>query len=281
MPLARIVCVSFLACSAFLLAGALAHQPTEPAPVLKSDFVPQSAGASLLSPSGPSPLDDAIAALAPERTRWLELTVSQKGKQDGAAFEAEIYCIVGPDDRLRWDMRVQVGKTVSRQRIVSNGRLLWLGRRVANAFPRGELLILPTETGVPDRAQRLEARHKLLAEKGFVTLQTLLTNVRQQMQNPQRQAGTWKGKLVELVTGGWHGTGSVPSIWSTAGEARRCNVYFDQATRMPFRLEWWTEAGPNRPSTLLWEMEIRNLVINRPLAPEAFAHTFCFATLYN
>src|SRR5262249_27390331 len=132
MPLARIVVVLFLACLAFLLMGALTHRPTEPAPIPKNDFIPQAAESAA---TGPNPLDDAIAALAPERTRWLELTVSQKGKQDGAPFEAETYCIVGPDSRLRWDMRVQVGKAVSRQRIVSNGRLLWLGRRIANAFP--------------------------------------------------------------------------------------------------------------------------------------------------
>lgn len=260
------------------MTGALSHQPIEPAPIPKTDFVSKSAETSFV---GANPLDDAIAALSPNRCRWLELSVWQKGKHDGASFEAETYCVIAPDDRLRWDMRVQVGKTVSRQRIVSNGRLLWIGRRIADAFPSGELLILPTERSIPDAAQRHQERQRLLAEKGFVTLQTLLTSVRQQLEQPQLQPGTWKGKPVLLVAGGWHGSGHASSIWSATAEAKRCHVYFDPDTRMPLRLEWWTEATADRPRTLLWEMDIRNLIVNRPLAPEAFAHTFCFATLYN
>ena len=276
MPMARIVFLLFLVCSAFLLTGALAHHPTEPTPVVKSDFVAHSAATT-----GADLLDEAVAALSPARTRWLELAVVQKGKQDNAAFEAETYCIVGPNDLLRWDMSVQVGRTVSRQRIVSNGRLLWLGRRIADGFPHGEVVILPTESKIPDPQKRMEARHRLLSEKGFVTLQTLLTNVRQQLLNPQSQAGAWKGKSVELVAGGWQANKSSPGLRSAAAEATRCHVYFDPATRMPFRLEWWRALTPKQPATLLWEMDIQTLLINQPLAPEAFAHTFCFDTLYN
>lgn len=277
----RTIPLLFLACFAFLLTGALADQPSPPAPTPQSDFVPESPLLAPVSQVASSPLDEAIIRLSPARTRWLELTILQKGKQDDTSFEAQSHCIVGPDNLLRWDMRVQVGKTVSRQRVVSNGRLLWLGRRIADCFPTGELLILPTLTGGPNLLRQQHARHKLLAEKGFVTLETLLTNVRDHLERPLTQTGTWKGKPVLLVTGSWRGHGDGPNLGASATGAKRCNVYFDKATRLPFRLEWVTDGAAKTTPVVLWEMEIRKLVVNRPLPPEGFAHTFSFTSLYN
>src|SRR5205823_4546431 len=78
-----------------------------------------------VDPAATQVLDRAIQALDPKEIPWLETTLWQRAQGEGWSYQSEGRFLAAPGNRLRLDLKVQVGKTPGRSSQVCDGRYLW------------------------------------------------------------------------------------------------------------------------------------------------------------
>jgi hypothetical protein len=237
------------------------------------------AAGSATDPEALALLDQALAALAPERVQWLEATVWQQARCDDFTYRACGRLLTAPGDRARLDVNVMVGKTQGELRIVCDGQNLHRSIRVggdAATVTRVALPVLKDGFKTPEELTR--ARAQFAQEQGMAGLEPLLRGLRQGLQHAQFQHQDWKGTDVLAVTGTWpedaDQAAALPDIFKPRFQPRLCRIYLDARTFWPHRLEWWGSEKPSEPNTLLVETEFRDAVLNRTLSAEQCAAQF-------
>jgi hypothetical protein len=267
-----------------LLAGALKHPPD---PVVSAQTVGRLAPADPVGPSAPEDvvgtemLDQAIETLNPNRVEWLEAEVWQQVSCQDLTYQAEGHFRAAPGQRLRLQLGLRVGRVRGDMQVVSDGITIWQAQQVDSGprlVHRVELQAFLNALAQPDLppAQRAE----LLQHQGFAGLAPLLQGLRHRLVVTGRENLSWKGQPVTRLTLIW--PASPETLPVSAGQPwpalvpRKCLLYLDARSFWPHRLEWWGPEEAAGRDRLLFEMEFRNPVVNRPLTPEQCAREFTF-----
>jgi hypothetical protein len=214
-------------------------------------------------------LDQAIAAHAPGRPGWVEMTLWQRHHDEGSTHEIQGRYVAAPDQRLRLELQVRVGRTHGELILVNDGAALWQALRFDGGEPRLTQVSL---------AEEPEKGAEVLRQQAFLGVGPLLRVLRQGMHQPRRQAAHWQGKEVIQVSGDWPEDPSkladVPDYQRPRHPPRRCRLYLDAQTLWPHRIEWQGASAADGTAPLLLELEFRDPILNRPLPPERCAREF-------
>jgi hypothetical protein len=264
--------------SVLLVTGANVWKGTPPSPADPPALPPQAPP----DPEAVRLLDQALAALAPERVRWAEAAVWQRVSVRGLAYEAEGRYLLGPDHRLRLDLRTRVGRAEGELRVVCDGATLWQATRLSGGpwanvrrLDVNEVRALLDSPGVGP-----EAREQFLQAQGLAGPHPLLQGLRQRLTWVRKEAVRRNGRAWHKLTGTW--SEEAAREWAPPGQPwpeglpRQCRLYLDPQTLWPGRLEWW---GPDRPrvgEVALLQMEFRDPVLNRALTAAECAREFAF-----
>lgn len=243
---------------ALLLAGALAPQPAGP-------------HAALPDPAAARLLDDAVAALAPERLRWLRMGLWQQGNFSSLTYQAAGTFFAGPDHRLRLDLQVRAGNTANRLQVVSDGRRLWQVEQTGAAAPTVSCVNLGPVLEAVERPQtRPERREEFYRRQLFAGPGPLLESLRPGTTFAAPQPARWHDRAVLLLTG----VRAAPAREKTWPDflPRQCRLFLDARTLWPHRLEWWGPGPEQKADSLLLEVEFRDPVRNEVVPEQAFTY---------
>lgn len=264
MSWSRFLVLPLLAGVTLFAAGALTPQPSP----TESLFLPPPVFPVRADPAAAQVLQEAIAALAPDRLRWIKTELWQQASVPPLTFQARGLYLGGPDNRLRLDLQVQQDTARSRLLIVSDGRTLWQAQQIAGqdrAVSRLDLAKVLSALRRPDTSP--QRREDFFRRQFFLGLTPLLHDLQAALIFTRRQAARWRDREVILLTGVWS---APPPEWPISFP-RQCRLFLDARTRWPHRLEWW---GPlpkrNGCDCLLLQMEFRNPVVGRPLSEAQF-----------
>jgi hypothetical protein len=264
-PMRHFFVTSALVCLTLLLTGVMDRGALFSSPPNEDTFLPRSeaAGAGKL-------LERVLAGLAGDRLLWLEMSVRQKMLGDDP-FDAEGRFLLGPDQRMRLELRIATPGRVGRIVVVSNGSHLWRGRWVDDKAVAPFVEALP-----PPGRNNMRSRQEFLEARGLSGLLPLLRQIRQCLQEPVQQAGYWHGKPAIQVSGAWNAPEHVLKTLPPDLRARRCNIILDAETLWPHRIEWLGSPRPLNYPVALLQMDFRDHVINRALSPSECAREFRF-----
>jgi hypothetical protein len=253
-----------------LLTGALSR-PAPPA------AAPPGAGPA--DPAATQTLEEAIDRLS--RIAWMEATVWQQLACDEVAYQAQGRYLAGPDNRLRLDLQVRLGRSRAEMLAVSDGTTLWQSSRVAGgerSVSRVELAKVLQALATPGVA--LQVRDEFFQTQCIAGLCPMLKGLRARMSASRQEEVLWNGRAAHRLTLHW--SGEQAAALAAAGAEwpaylpRRCVLYLDAASLWPVRLEWWGPGAEPGPDTQLLQVEYRDPVLNRPLSPEECAREFAF-----
>ncbi len=265
MSRTRTLLFPFLAGLTVLIGGALTPTPTPgrvtaPVPIFPVHADPEAAAA----------LDQAIAALAPERVPWLRMDLWQRGNLAALAYQAEGVYVAGPEHRLRLDLQVRAGSAASRLQVVSNGRTLWQIEQTGAAKPTvarvelGDVFKALNSSGTSDERREEFYRKQLFAGPG-----PLLHSLKPGTIFTRRQRVRWHERDLILLTGVRNADRST-TPWPMF-LPRQCRLFLDARTLWPHRLEWWGPVPACDGDCLLMEVEFRNPVRGQEVPEQVFA----------
>jgi hypothetical protein len=258
-----------LACSTFLIAGALGRQGAAPA-LCGSHASPPEQGL----PAANDLLAEASSALAPDHLEWLETAVWQQVQGEEGHYVARGRYLTAPGKRLRLELAVRVGKTEGNLLLVSDGQTARQVIRVGQADPVVSQRPLRPSAKSPEEAASCNS---FPADLGAGGLDRILTGVRQHLTAPKVCRASWKGQAVFRIQGGWLADparpGELPPGLRPHATPRTCVVWLDARTLWPHRLEWGGEGGRDT-----WQVEFRDPLLNQPLAPARCARLFAVTT---
>lgn len=240
---------------------AAAQQPSQPArtPAVAPLAAPKlDAQAKII-------LDDAIQALDRSRLAWVETMIFQQMDVQGVLFRAEGIYLAGPDRRLHLNLKVHLGESIGKMKVVCDGKTVWeevqLGEGDKRTVSKVDLVRLD------DALRKDKAAPKALDEylQGlcFAGVSPLLQSMRNSMVPTQRENVHWNGHDVIKLTAVWSAD-MVKSITPTEKQPwpafvpKHCRLYLDEKTRWPLRIEWWGPSPPRGGDALLLQMEFRN-----------------------
>jgi hypothetical protein len=284
----RIVWLPLVIASLWLLAGALGQQPG-PAPSR-----PGAAPRSAPRPAPPPPpkadeaattvLDVAIKALDPKKLAWVETTLWQQANLQGLTFRAEGHYLAAPGNRLRLDLQVNLGGTLGKLLVVSDGKTWWERLQVGdNPQVNIQKMDLKTVLATLNSPNMLEqVRTEFFQRRSFTGVEPLLKAIRQQMTVTSQERLVWKDRPVTKLTAEWSEAAAKALIGANAAWPdflpRRCCLFLDadmdQARAWPHRIEWWGPASAGE--VLLLQMEFRNPKLGKLLSDEQYAQQFQF-----
>jgi hypothetical protein len=243
---------------------------------------PVSTGSSVENdPAALAILDQAVAALAPERVQWLETKVWQQVMCEDFVYQASGRLVAAVGGRMRFDVNLRVGQTVGKLRLVNDGAAVW--RSIQSGSEKAvvcwwELPVLSDTLKTPEDVA--QARTRLMAEHGFLGLAPMLRKLRQSIQSAQLRQQRWNSHEVQIISAVWPvdqaALASMSEIDRPRFLLRQCRIYLDAQTSWPHRIEWWGAEKPDQSNQLLVQTEFREPVLNRPPSPERCAGEFAF-----
>jgi hypothetical protein len=257
---------SALGCSILLLSGAMERGALFSSPPKDDVFLSRSE-----ETAAGQLLERMLASLSDDRVLWLETAVRQKMFGDDA-FNAEGRYLLGPDQRMRLELRISTAGKTGRVLVVSDGGKLRQGRWLDGRAEPATEDPLPLQTPGDRRA-----RQKFLEARGLGGLLPLLRQIRQSLQDPVQRAGLWQGRPALQVSGAWNAPEDVLKTLPPGLRARRCNIILDAETLWPYRVEWLGSPRPLNYPVVLLQMDFRDPVINRPLSPSECGREFRFS----
>jgi hypothetical protein len=260
-----------------LLTGALNRPSAPPAAAAGAAPLaplPRDAGATQI-------LERAIEALSPSRISWMETTVWQQLACEDFTSQAEGRFLAGPDQRLRLQLRLRLGRACGEMSVVSDGTTLWQSSQVEGgerSVSRMEVQKVLSALASP--AVGPKVRDEFFQNLCFAGLGPMLQGLRTRMTADRRETLSWKGRDVTRLTLHW--SPEQARTLAPAGEPwpaylpRTCLLYLDAASLWPLRLEWWGPTSREDRDTPVLQMEFRDPVLNRPLSQEQCAREFSF-----
>jgi hypothetical protein len=275
MPWLRYLLLPSLVGPTLLVTGALNHPVAPPA-----------AGANPLAPPRPHAaatrtLERAIANLSPDRLTWMEAAVWQQLACDEVSYQAEGRYLAGPNQRLRLNLKVRLGRARSEILVVSDGTTLWQSSRIEGGprqVSRVELQKVLQALARP--AVGSQVRDEFFQSQCFAGLGPLLRGLRTRMVVAGSEELTWNGHAVTRLTLQW--SAAQAAALAPAGQPwpaylpRKCLLYLDAASLWPLRLEWWGPTGRQVGDVQVFQMEFRDPVLNKALSEEQCARAFAF-----
>jgi hypothetical protein len=262
-------CVGYIvppcfAAFALLLTGAIAQQTTQTPPPAQ----PAKTATPPATPDVKAPVADekavktlkvAAEMLDAKKLGWFETTLWQHVESSGLSYESEGKYSGGPDQRVRLDLEVKLGKTKGRTTIVSDGATVWNSTTVGTMAPsvsRWDLKRINDVLSAPGTPPQL--RQQFYREQFFAGLAPLIQSLEQHMVYTRQDIETWKGHEVYKLTGTAPeavGKGTAP--WPLF-VPRTCLCYLDKATLWPLRLEWLGPVALGSEDAILTQMEFRD-----------------------
>jgi hypothetical protein len=258
--------ISALVWSILLLSGVMDRGALFSSPTRDDVFLPRSAE----TPAG-QVMERVLASLSDDRVLWLETAVRQKMFGEDA-FDAEGRYLLGPDQRMRLELRISTAGKTGRVLVVSDGDKLRQGRWLDGQTETATDEALPLRT-----PQRMRARREFLEARGLGGLRPLLRQIGQSLQDPVQRTGLWQGRPALEVSGAWNEPEDVLQTLPPGLRARRCHVVLDAETLWPYRVEWLGAPRPLNYPVVLLQMDFRDPVINRPLSPSECGRAFRFS----
>jgi hypothetical protein len=257
--------VPFLTCATFLAAGALSRQGAAPSLCGAHDSPPEKG-----LPAAEDLFAGAAAALAPERTPWLETDVWQQVQGEEGRFVARGRLLCAPGRRQRMELTVRVGKTEGELLLVSDGRTAYRAMRVAQGGPMVSLRTLSPSESSPGVAAAQNSLPTDLASGGP---EQVVAGIRERLTAPRVRRASWKGQAVYRIQGTWRADpprqGDLLPGLRPPATPRTCAVLLDARTLWPHRIEW---AGDGERD--IWQIEFRDPVLNQPLPAARCARLF-------
>jgi hypothetical protein len=226
-------------------------------------------------------VDQCVAALGPDRVTWLEMELWQKVQLAGFAFEAEGIYHLAPGHRFRLELRSHADSTEGTLLALSDGEHLWQASRTGSQeWANVTRLNLPDVFALMNGPTASQLRDEFLQRPHFRGILPLIANLRNRLiwvsgetvrrgeAEQFRLVGVWSRETAaEMVPG--------DRAWP-AGLPRQCHLYLDAHTFWPHRLEWWGPSVADGPERLVAQMELRNPIVNHPLAAEQCNRIFTF-----
>jgi hypothetical protein len=209
---------------------------------------------------------------------WFETNLWQRVENLGLAYESEGRYCGGPDQRMRLDLAVKIGKTVGRLAIVSDGATVWNTTTVGSTPPalsRWDLKRINEVLSAPGTSPQL--RQQFYREQFFAGLAPLILSLEQHMTFTKQEMETWKGHAVyKLSATAPEATGKQTAAWPPyVPRTSRC--YLDKTTLWPYRLEWWGPISADGEDHLLTQIEFRDPKFYKDTGvPKELANLFQF-----
>jgi hypothetical protein len=257
--------VPFLTCAAFLAAGALSRQGAAPSLCGAHDSPPDKG-----LPLAEDLLAGAAAALAPERTAWLETQVWQQVQGEEGRFVARGRLLCAPGRRRRMELTVRVGKTEGELLLISDGRTVYREMRVAHGGPIVSLRPLSPSENSSDGAAAQNSMPTDLASGGP---DQVVAGIRERLIAAKVRRASWKGQAVYRIEGAWRADPPPPGELLPGlrppASPRTCAVLVDARTLWPHRVEW---AGDGERGS--WRVEFREPLLNQPIPAARCARLF-------
>jgi hypothetical protein len=234
-------------------------------------------------------LDQAIEMFRADRVSWLEMTIWQKAQLPGFVYEADGLYQLAPGQRFRLEMHIHPAEGEGTMLSVSDGRELWRAERTGQgAWENVTHINLAEVFAVMNGPAEGRLREEFLQRPHFQGMAPLLRTLRSRLVWAQcellRPTGETSVPLsgserIHLV-GVWSKEEALKRVapnqpW-LAALPRQCHLYLDARSYWPHRVEWWGPTTAGGPDRLLMQMEFRNPVFNRPLAPHICARLFTF-----
>lgn len=254
--------------SILLFTGGMDRQTFFSTPSSPAAFIPQSA----VFGAGRVP-EEVLAALAPQRVQWLQMTVRQK-MWGNDPFESVGRFSLGTEERRRVEFEITVDGKTTKTVLISDGRSFQRSHQIDGVNSLLEKCVLAKEEDFPNPASLPHARQIFLNERGCGGLHPLLSQIFSCLVNPTQQSGLWRERRVLRLSGMWNATEVVLNTLPANLRARSCNLYLDPETLWPHRIEWVGSERPQDQQVILLEMEFSEPVINHPLTSAQCARLF-------
>ena len=259
----------------FLALGGVISAETSASPTSVVLVVASTDGASAMEI-----LDNAIAALAPERLAWVETKVWQQARCDEFVYQALGRFVRGPGERTRFDLNIQVGSTLTESRSVCDGASLWTSVRIGNGEAEKREQRLPA-AGESSGTEAVQSRLRFLSERGSGGPEGALRSMRQALSTAQVRRERWQGHEVLVVSGNFkcdtQTWAAQPENLRARFQVRQCRAYLDAITGWPHRIEWWGSESPGGACELISQTEYRDPIFNQPMSMERCVAEFTFA----
>jgi hypothetical protein len=249
---------------ALVAAGAVAQQTpqtTPPSQTAKPAPQPPAAEAKTLvaDQQASKTLKVAIDLLDAKKLGWFETNLWQRVENQGLSYESEGKYSGGPDQRMRLELEVKLGKTNGRLTIVSDGSTVWNSTAIGVTTPtisRWDLKRINDVLSAPGTSPLL--RQQFYKDQFFAGLSPLIQSIEQHMTFTKQDLETWKGHAVyKLSAMAPEAAGKLTAPWPQF-VPRACRCYLDKTTMWPYRLEWWGPVSPGGDDALLTQMEFRD-----------------------
>lgn len=218
--------------------------------------------------------DQAVAKCDLKQIHWLETTYWSRIHLQGLLFEATGRYVVGPDYRLHLDLAVDLGDARGRLQMFGDGQTIW---EVLRAGPKQEIAA-QKKVSLGKILAALKAPHADEIRADYIDNQ-LLAGVAPMLKALQSRVVFTKldkdaavnGHKAFKLTGAWSPKVQAPPE-HTANVPDRCEVFLDQKTLWPERIEWWGDAPPQKGRVLLLEIEFRSPHFGEQPKGEQFAY---------
>ena len=249
--------------AALLLSGALAQQSQQPAqPAKPAAPTPPPSPPPKADPDAVKAFDKALERFGPKQTGWLKTTIWQHLDVQGLTYGAEGVYLSGPNHRFRLDLKVRIGGTEGESQSISDGQTVWQAIRIGDA-PRevSKYVLKPILETLNAPGIAPQVRDGFFQEQMFTGVAPLLQNLQQQLVFTKKEANTWNGRQVLLLTGVWNvemAKALGPNDRWREFMPRKCVLFLDAQESWPLRLEWWGPAPPRPDDALLIQMEFRD-----------------------
>jgi hypothetical protein len=255
-----------------------AQAPGEPpAPGQKPGTGPQKAPPP--PPPKPDPeatklVEQAISKMDLKQLGWIETTLWQRMHFQGLEFAASGRYIVGPDFHVRLDLTVDLSDLTGSIEVVGDGKMIWEASQIGKE-PRvvHRRIKLADVLAVLNRREVPAAMRTEYAEnQAFAGIAPLLKALQLRVVFTKLEKNvSWKGHTDYRLTGVWNPQQvPPPAPPHSANQPQRCELYLDEKTLWPDRIEWWGEAPPQTGEVLLLEMEFRSPKFGQKPPPRTF-----------
>lgn len=254
--------LTLLLCLGIVWLMAAAQQPAQPA---KGPNPAPPAAPPKLDPNAKAILDEAIQALDRNRLAWIETTIFQQMDVQGVLFRAEGLYLAGPERRLHLNLKVHLGESVGKMKVVCDGKTVWeemqLGATDKRAVTKVDLALVD-ETLQRDKITPAVV-DEYLQNMCFAGVNPLLKSLGKTMVPTAREKVNWNGQDAIKLTAVWSPelarniTQADKQPWP-AFVPKHCRLYLDEKTRWPLRIEWWGPSPPRSGDALLLQLEFRN-----------------------
>lgn len=248
---------------ALVAAGAVAQQtpqtspPSQPAKTTAQPPAPETK-APVADEQATKTLKVAADLLDAKKLGWFETTLWQRVENLGLTYESEGKYSGGPDQRMRLDLEVKLGKTNGRLAIISDGTTVWNATTIGSTAPaiwRWDLKRINEVLSAPGTSPQL--RQQFYRDQFFAGLAPLILSLEQHMTFTKQELETWKGHDVyKLSAIAPESAGKQAGAWP-AYVPRSSRCYLDKTTLWPYRLEWWGPVAVDGEDRLLTQMEFR------------------------